>query len=79
MRTPDLDRIRSEQSRSLGEFVKLYNENLPAAFPKVSSALLRKFQQTHENLFKDDGIWSLDVHRKKVMDWMRPRAAAMDQ
>ena len=78
MRTPDVDRIRSEQSRSLGEFVKLYNENLPSAFPKVSSALMRQFKSGHETLFKSDGIWSLDIHRKKVMDWMRPRAAAMD-
>jgi hypothetical protein len=75
MRTPDLDRARSEMSRSLIEFLKLYNENLPLTFPRASAALLEEFETAHTNLFKATGAWSLDVHRKKVMDWLRARPA----
>ncbi len=72
MRTPDLDRARSEKSRSFAEFLKLYNENLPAAFPQASATLLKQFRADHAELFKN-GDWSLDLHRKKVMDWLRSR------
>lgn len=76
MRTPDLDRARSEKSRSFGEFLKLYNENLPTAFPQASTALLREFRSANPNLFKPGSDWSLDIHRKKVMDWLRARPIA---
>ena len=72
MKTPDLDRVRSEQTRSLADFLQQYNQNLPHAFPRASAALLEEFKDTHGNLFKVN-IWSLDQHRKKVMDWLRIR------
>lgn len=73
MRGPDLDKARSEKSRSLQEFLTLYNENLPSMFPKASAPLLEEFKQDHTQLFKPNGLWSLDLHRKKVMDWLRPK------
>jgi len=73
MRTRDLDKERSEASHSLLDFMKLYNENLPIAFPRVSAALLGEFRTAHSTLFKSDNVWSLDLHRKKVMDWLRSR------
>ncbi len=75
MRAPDLDRERSEKVRSLAEFLKLYNENLPLAFPRASAVLLEQFESAHAGLFKARGVWSLDLHRKKVMDWLRARSA----
>lgn len=74
MRGPDLDRERSEKSRSLDEFLKLYNENLPAAFPPVSADLLKEFRKAYPGVFKATNAWSLDLHRKKVMDWLRARS-----
>lgn len=74
MRTRDLDRERSEQSRSLSEFVVAYNENLAPEFPRASVVALKEFKSTHGNLFKTSGVWSLDQHRKKVMDWLHPRS-----
>lgn len=72
MRTPDLDRARSEKKRSLAEFLFLYNENLPAAFPPASAELLAEFRSIHKALFTSRGnVWSLDQHRRKVMDWLR--------
>lgn len=73
MKSPDLDRQRSEKSRSLNDFLKLYNENLPITFPRASIALLEDFRDAHTSLFKSSDVWSLDLHRKKVMDWLRAR------
>lgn len=70
MKAPDLDRERSEESHTLPEFLKLYNENLPLAFPRASAALLEEFKRTHADFFKTN-VWSLELHRKKVMDWLQ--------
>jgi len=74
MKLPDLDRARSEKSLTFGEFLKAYNEKLPAEFPQASLSLLREFRKAHTTLFKEDNVWSLDQHRKKVMDWLTSRA-----
>jgi len=52
------------------EFLKSYNKNIPAGFPQVSTALLREFKEEHPALFKRGDVWSLDQHRKKLMDWL---------
>ncbi len=78
MRLPDLDRERSEKSLSFGDFLKSYNEGLPLEFPRASLALLREFRKGHIALFKnDDNLWSLDQHRKKVMDWLTTKQREM--
>ncbi len=73
MRTPDLDRARSEKKRTLTDFVALYNENLPLSFTPASEELLKEFKQGHKGLFPAGKGWSLDQHRRKVMDWLRAR------
>ena len=75
MRAPDVDKIRSEMNHSIEDFLELYNENLPLAFPRASTALLKEFQNTHTGLFRSTDVWSLDLHRKKVMDWLRAHPA----
>lgn len=70
MRTPDLDRERSEKKLTLADFLKSYNSNLPEGFPSASTAFLNEFKKTYPSLFKEEGVWSLDQHRKKVMDWL---------
>ena len=74
MRLPDLDRERSERSISFSDFLKSYNENLPSEFPRATLALLREFKKKNAALFKNGDLWSLDQHRKKVMDWLLARA-----
>ena len=69
MREPDLDRERSERRHSLEEFLHLYNEGLPREFPHATAALLAEYRYKHVDQFKG-GFWSLDLHRKKVMDWL---------
>jgi hypothetical protein len=76
MRTPDHDRERSEKKRTLSDFLALYNENLPLAFPRVSEDLLKEFRTGHMGLFPAGKGWTLDQHRRKVMDWLRSRQVA---
>ena len=55
---------------SLSDFLESYNKNMPADFPRASVALLNKFKDTHQALFKHGDLWSLDLHRKRLFDWM---------
>ncbi len=55
---------------SLAAFLKSYNKNIPAGFPHVSAAILKKFQGVYPALFKHGDIWSLAQHRKRVIDWL---------
>ncbi len=70
MRTPDLDRERSEKKLSLNNFLTAYNEHLPEVFPHASIPFLKAFRKASPALFKDDGVWSLELHRKRFMDWL---------
>ncbi len=74
MKLPDLDRARSEKMVPFSAFLASYNEGLPLQFPRASAALLREFRKTHAALFKSN-LWSLDQHRKKVMDWLTTKQA----
>jgi hypothetical protein len=65
----------SEMQISQSDFLKSYNQNIPTAYPHASTALLIKFKEAHSVLFKHGDLWSLDLHRKKLMDWL-PRNSA---
>ena len=54
----------------LSDFLKSFNKNMPEGFPRVSSALLKKFKEGHSKLFHNGDLWSLDQHRKKIVDWL---------
>jgi hypothetical protein len=60
----------SEALMSLGNFLKQYNQTIPSSFPQASISLLKKFKSTHTGLFKHGNLWSLDEHRKKILDWL---------
>ncbi len=70
MKSPDLDKARSEQKLSLKDFLAAYNQNLPDAFPRASLRYLNAFNETYPSLFKEVGVWTLDIHRKRFMDWL---------
>jgi hypothetical protein len=69
MRGIDVDKVRSEKKLSMKEFLGVYNEGLPTGFPRASLPHLENFREGNAGLFKD-GLWSLDLHRKKFMDWL---------
>jgi len=79
MKLPDLDKARSEKSLTFGEFLKCYNDELPSQFPSATAPLLKEFRREHQSLFADGKAWSLDQHRKKVMDWLTSRARISEQ
>lgn len=62
----------------VSEFLESYNKNMPAGWPRVTSALLQKFRDAHTALFTHGDLWSLDQHRKKLMDWL-PRNSDSDK
>lgn len=70
MKAPDPNKERSERKLTPIDFLKFYNENLPKEFPRASLPLLMEFKETYPGLFKGENTWSLDQHRKKLMDWL---------
>lgn len=70
MRNNSLEPKLNEISLSLSEFLKSFNQNMPANFPQVSEEQLLMFKKEHEILFRKCNSWSLDHHRKKVIDWL---------
>jgi hypothetical protein len=65
-----LEEKTSQEQLSLQDFMASYNTTMPASFPRVTVALLEKFKESHEALFKTGDTWSLDIHRKKLIDWI---------
>ena len=60
----------SEIRVTASDFLVSYNQNIPEGFPKVSVSLMKKFKEEHPLLFRHDDLWSLDQHRKKLIDWL---------
>ena len=51
-------------------FIKYYNDNIPASFPRATVRILKKFQALYPGLFKESAEWTINKHRKKLMDWL---------
>jgi hypothetical protein len=67
----DIDETRIKHSTI--DFVEYYNENIPSKsklFPPATMEALRRFRATHPALFANSRKWTVDRHRKKVMDWL---------
>jgi len=59
-----------EMQISLLDFLESYNKNMPKSFPTATVALLKKFKDAQPALFKNGDMWSLNQHRKKLIDWL---------
>jgi hypothetical protein len=70
MKAPDPVKERSEMRVTLVDFLKMYNDGLPDSFPTATKPYLREFQKAYPGLFDEANDWSLEQHRKKVMDWL---------
>ncbi len=51
-------------------FIEMYNKNIPATYPQATIKNLNKFRAQNASLFANANEWSIDKHRKKVMDWL---------
>jgi len=67
----------SQKKVPLLVFLQSYNNNMPKNLPQASAALLEKFKEEHLTLFKSDDLWSLDLHRKKLIDWLPRNSGAL--
>lgn len=56
--------------KSTAVFIEYYNKNIPEAFPRATFSNLNKFQAQYPSLFKKNGDWIINKHRKKLMDWL---------
>lgn len=61
---------QNQLSTSLAVFIENYNNNVPEGFPRATSKALKEFQITHSALFKNPDDWSIEKHRKRLMDWL---------
>lgn len=70
VKIPSKEEAASLVEMSQMDFLASYNQNMPPQFPRVTTAQLNKFKEDHGSLFKHGNMWSLDQHRKKIMDWL---------
>jgi hypothetical protein len=55
---------------TLEGFAEYYNKNIPASFPRATKEALKQFQTTFPNLFAESKTWTIDKHRRRLMDWL---------
>lgn len=63
----------SELVTLLPSFLESYNHSIPEGFPRATAKNLKEFQTTFPVLFRSSNGWSIDKHRKRVMDWLSSR------
>ena len=55
---------------SISDFMEAYNRMIPSNFPQATVKMLERFKALHPILFKYNDQWSIDRHRKRLMDWI---------
>ncbi|MFA5022848.1 MAG: hypothetical protein WC385_02445 [Candidatus Paceibacterota bacterium] len=55
---------------TLVQFANYYNKNIPASFPRATKEALEEFKIAHAGLFDAKGLWTIDKHRRRLMDWL---------
>ena len=60
----------SQAQTPLSDFLESYNQSIPVSFPSASVAMLKKFKSAYPALFKNGDLWSMALHRKKLIDWI---------
>jgi len=60
----------NQTGTTLAIFMESYNKSIPVSFPHASVKALKQFQILHPLLFKHGDKWSIDRHRKRLMDWL---------
>jgi hypothetical protein len=60
----------NERGVSVAVFLDYYNKNIPESYPHATVESLKKFRSLYPALFQNNEEWSIDKHRKKLMDWL---------
>jgi len=66
----DLVLERNQKMTTAAVFLQTYNQSIPTGFPRATLADLKQFEIIHSRLFKNRGEWSMEKHRKRLMDWL---------
>jgi hypothetical protein len=70
MKRRDLELEQNQTKTDIIVFLEAYNKSVPQNFPRASAKALRAFQTSNPSLFKAGDEWSIELHRKKFMDWL---------
>lgn len=70
MKKKDEELERNKLVTSPDAFIELYNRTVPSGYTRVTIKILNKFRAAHPAIFKYDSGWSIDKHRKRLMDWL---------
>ncbi len=70
MKRKNLEQAVNQTVVSTAVFMESYNKHLPKGFPAAPMKNLEEFYRSHSMLFKNGYKWSIDKHRKRVMDWL---------
>lgn len=62
--------VPNETPMTAHEFLKSFNDNMPKGYPLVTMEILAKFKLAHPQLFKVPNRWTLDLHRKRMIEWL---------
>lgn len=62
--------VPNETLLTAAEFLESYNKNMPEGYPHVTLVILEKFKEAHPSLFKNNSAWTLDLHRKRMIEWL---------
>ena len=70
MKRKNLTWEANQKETPMAIFLASYNESVPAHFPRATAEALNQFRREHPILFKKGAGWSIDRHRKRLMDWL---------
>lgn len=62
--------VPDERPLTDAEFMASFNANMPEGYPHVTPAILERFKESHPALFKKKNVWTLDLHRKRMIEWL---------
>jgi len=63
----------NEALTTIEAFIEYYNKNIPAQYPQATIAALKAYKVAYPSRFSEtrsEKCWSIDHHRKGVMDWL---------
>ncbi len=60
----------NETFTTISVFMDYYNQNIPVNYPHATRESLEAFKKAYPGLFGDGKKWSIDKHRKRLMDWL---------
>ncbi|MEK7537193.1 MAG: hypothetical protein AAB584_02000 [Patescibacteria group bacterium] len=73
MKSKSAEFEQNQAITSIAVFIESYNKSIPKDFPRATTGALKQFQIIHPMLFKKTNDWSIDKHRKRLMDWLFSR------